>query len=227
LSTVESDFDRLAVLDADGWTANNQYHEFLLRHVPQACEHALEIGCGTGAFSRRLALRLQHVTAIDLSSQMIRLARLRSAEFPNIEFEIDDIMTRQLPESEFDCIASIATLHHVPTREVLLKIRDALKPGGSLIVLDLVEPERNLLTADGAADSILNVVAMGASCSLRLFHNGRLRPPREVRAAWEEHLKTDRYLTMDEVRSLYGSLFPGVQIRKHLLWRYSAIWIKS
>ena len=227
INEIERDFDRLALFDQSGWNGNNHYHNFLLRSVPPNCERVLEIGCGTGALSRRLAQRAEHVTAIDLSSQMIRVARSRSAHFPNIEFEIDDIMTRQLPESEFDCIASIATLHHVPARAVLLKIRDALKPGGGLIVLDLVEPERNLLTANGVADSILNVVAMGASCSLRLFHNGRLRPPREVRAAWAEHGKTDRYLTMDEVRSLYGSLFPGVQIRSHLLWRYSAIWIKS
>jgi 2-polyprenyl-3-methyl-5-hydroxy-6-metoxy-1,4-benzoquinol methylase len=227
INEIERDFDRLALFDQSGWNGNNHYHNFLLRSVPPNCERVLEIGCGTGALSRRLAQRAEHVTAIDLSSQMIRVARSRSAHFPNIKFEIDDIMTRQLPESEFDCIASIATLHHVPARAVLLKIRDALKPGGGLIVLDLVEPERNLLTANGVADSILNVVAMGASCSLRLFHNGRLRPPREVRAAWAEHGKTDRYLTMDEVRSLYGSLFPGVQIRRHLLWRYSAIWIKS
>jgi hypothetical protein len=32
---------------------------------------------------------------------------------------------------------------------------------------------------------------------------------------------------MDEVRSLYEPMFPGVVIRKHLLWRYSAIWTKS
>jgi isoquinoline 1-oxidoreductase beta subunit len=58
-------------------------------------------------------------------------------------------------------------------------------------------------------------------------HNGRLRPPREVRAAWEAHGKTDRYLTMPEVRRLYESIFPGVVIRKHLLWRYSAVWTRT
>ena len=151
---------------------------------------------------------------------MIRVARSHSTKFPNLNLEAGDIVTRQLPESEFDCIASIATLHHVPARAVLLKIRKALKPGGSLIVLDLFEPR-------GLRDAMLNVLAMGTSCGLRLLHNGRLRPPREVRAAWEAHGKTDRYLTMDEARSLYSSLFPGVTIRQHLLWRYSAIWIKS
>jgi 2-polyprenyl-3-methyl-5-hydroxy-6-metoxy-1,4-benzoquinol methylase len=223
---VERDFDRLASYDAGGWNGNNHYHKFLLRHVPRACGEALEIGCGTGAFSRRLAERAQHVSAIDLSSEMIRVARSRSAALPNIDFEVDDIVTRELPESQFDCIASIATLHHVPTHDVLVKIRKALKPGGSLIVLDLFEPERNILTFNGVTDSILNVVAMGTNCRLNLLRNGRLRPPREVRAAWEEHGKTDRYLTIDEARSLYGSLFAGVIIRQHLLWRYSAIWTK-
>jgi len=226
LSTVERDFDRLALFDEEGWTANNHYHEFLLKHVPLECEQVLEIGCGTGAFSRRLSPRASSVTAIDLSAQMIRVARSRSSAFSNIEFEIDDIVTRELPESQFDCIASIATLHHVPIRNVLLKLKQALKPGGSLIVLDLSEPERNIFRARGLADAILNVMAMGTSCGLRWLHNGRLRPPREVRAAWDEHGKTDRYLTMDEVGSLYRPLFPGVAIRRHLLWRYSAIWIK-
>ena len=50
MSSVEADFDRLAQLDDEGWTANNQYHDFLLKHVPYNCENALEIGCGTGAF---------------------------------------------------------------------------------------------------------------------------------------------------------------------------------
>ena len=50
--SVEADFDRLALLDDEGWTANNHYSDFLLRQVPAICENALEIGCGTGAFAR-------------------------------------------------------------------------------------------------------------------------------------------------------------------------------
>jgi hypothetical protein len=99
--------------------------------------------------------------------------------------------------------------------------------GGTLIVLDLFQPETSLLTTGGLSDRLLNFVALGASVGLRLIHNGRLRPPRAVRAAWQAHGQTDRYLTMGEVRSLYASMFPGVVIRKHLLWRYSALWVKT
>ena len=69
MSTVEADFDRLALLDDEGWTANNQYHDSLLKHVPEHCENALEIGCGTGAFARVLAKRCKQVVALDLSAR--------------------------------------------------------------------------------------------------------------------------------------------------------------
>ena len=85
--SIEADFDRLALLDEEGWTANNQYHGSLLRQVPNGCENALEIGCGTGAFARVLAQRCRRVVALDLSAEMIRVARTRSREFENLDFE--------------------------------------------------------------------------------------------------------------------------------------------
>ena len=226
MSTVEKDFDRLALLDSGGWTQNNHYHDFLLRHVPQDCTQALEIGCGTGAFSRRLAQRAQRVTAIDLSSEMIRVARSRSNQTSNLDFEVADLMSRDFPAEDFDCIATIATLHHLPLRPALLKLIDTLRPGGVLLVLDLFETESNLLKLSGARDAMLNAVAGGVSVSLRFIHNGRLKPSREVRAAWEEHGKTDSYPTLDQIRTLAAEIAPGAKVTRHLLWRYSLIWQK-
>jgi ubiquinone/menaquinone biosynthesis C-methylase UbiE len=227
MSVIQADFDRLALLDAKGWTQNNHYHNFLLPHLPNDCQNALEVGCGTGAFARRLAERARHVVALDLSPEMIRVARLRSAEFSNLEFQVADAMSWDFPAAHFDCIATIATLHHLPLREVIVKLRDALKPGGVLIVLDLFEPERNLLTAAGLVDTFLNLVAMGLSVSLRLIQNGRLKPPREVRAAWAAHEQHDSYPKMSEIRTLCAEILPGAKIKKHLLWRYSIFWQKT
>lgn len=227
VSAIEKDFDRLALLDDDGWTQNNHYHGFLLRHVPANCSSALEVGCGTGAFSRRLAQCAQHVVALDLSAEMIRVARARSEQLKTLEYHCVDVMAADLPREGFDCVATIATLHHLPLREVLFKLKDSVKPGGVLLVLDLFEPERNLLKPAGMRDELLNVAAMGISGSLRLVHNKRLKPPREVRAAWEAHGKTDSYPTMPEVRALCAAILPGAQIRQHLLWRYSLVWQKQ
>ena len=156
MSTVEADFDRLALLDDEGWTTNNQYHDSLLKHVPEHCENALEIGCGTGAFARALARRCKRVVALDLSAEMIRVARSRSSQFENLEFQLADAMTWDFPQSHFDFVCSIATLHHLEQRELLLKIKDALKPRGVLVVLDLVQ-------SDSLTERICDVVALGVS----------------------------------------------------------------
>src|SRR5215212_4342024 len=113
MSSVEADFDRLALLDEEGWTTNNYYHEFLLKHVPRDCANALEIGCGTGAFARLLARRSRRVVGLDLSAEMIRIARSRSSGFDNVEFQLADAMTSEFPPAQFDFICSIATLHHL------------------------------------------------------------------------------------------------------------------
>lgn len=220
MSSVEADFDRLALLDDEGWTANNHYHNFLLKHVPQDCQNALEIGCGTGAFARLLAKRSKRVTALDLSTEMIRIARSRSNTVPNLEFQLADAMTYDFPESHFDYVCSIATLHHLQQRELLVKIKKALRPGGVLVVLDLVE-------SDTLAERMLDVTGMGVSVSLRLTHNGRLNPPAEVRKAWEEHGQHDSYLTLKQVRSLADDILPGALVKRHLLWRYSLVYHNS
>src|ERR1041384_2759728 len=110
MSTVEADFDRLALLDDEGWTSNNHYHNSLLKDVPANCENALEIGCGTGAFARLLAKHCTRVVALDLSSEMIRVARSRSAQFENLEFQLADAMQWDFPQSHFAFVCSIAPL---------------------------------------------------------------------------------------------------------------------
>lgn len=220
MSTIQKDFDRIALVSEDGGAHNDHYHNFLLRHLPSNCHDVLEIGCGTGAFARRLAERSQQVLALDLSPEMIRIARERSAQFSNIEFQLADVRDSPFHIGSFDCIASIATLHHLPFPEMLLKMEAALKPGGILLVLDLFEPA-------GLSDSLLNLLALPVSATLRLIHHRRLLPRREARDAWIAHERHDSYPTMNEVHALCERMLPGAKIKQHLLWRYSIVWQKA
>lgn len=216
---VRSDFDRLALLTAAEWNSNSYYDQFLLKHVPQHCENALEIGCGLGDFSRQLAGRAKRVLAIDLSPNMIRLATERSAQFANIEFQVAEVMAYDFPAAFFDCIVSVATVHHLPTEKIIAKMKNALRDNGTLIILDLWQPA-NL------NDALRSMVALFTSALLRMLKQGRLRSRREVRQAWNEHGQKDTYLTMSHVQRICAELLPGAQVRQHGLWRYSVVWKK-
>jgi len=219
MGTVQADFDRIALLSREGWDHNAQYHRYLLRHLPAYCEAALDIGCGTGSFSRLLAGRAGRVVALDLSPRMIEVAKARSKQYPNIQFEVADI-TEWAPGGElFDCVASIAMLHHVAAEETLAKLAGLLRTGGTLAILDLGEPE-------GLQDVFRGMAAMPLSLALRVLKTGRLRVPQEVRAAWAEHGRNEIYPTLSAVRQVCERVLPGAQVRWHLLWRYSIIWRK-
>jgi SAM-dependent methyltransferase len=219
-SQVERDFDRIALLPDDPWDHNRHYHALLLRELPARCERVLEIGCGTGELSRLLAARSRSVLAIDLSSNMIRLARERSADVPNLELRLADAATWEIPRESFDCVASVATLHHLDAAATLARMRDALAPGGTLLVLDLFR-------VSGPGDFAASALAVPLNLLLRLARTGRPRAHPDVRRAWEEHGRHDRYPTLGEVRALCARLLPGARVRRHLFWRYSIVWRKG
>jgi SAM-dependent methyltransferase len=219
MEKIQADFDRLAVLEADTWNHNDYYHSFLLKHIPAQCEQALDIGCGAGGFSQLLAQRTQRVLALDLSPQMIRVAQERSTHFSNIEYQVADVLNYDLPPAHFDCIVSIATLHHLPLDLMLEKMRTALKPNGVLLILDLFK-------AESVSDYALSIPAIPWNFILRLWKQHQLRPAPEVHAAWAEHGRTDVYLTLSQVRNTCRTILPGALVARHLLWRYSIRWTR-
>jgi SAM-dependent methyltransferase len=219
-SKIQEDFDRIALLSRDDWDHNNHYHNFLLKQIPGYCVDALEIGCGIGSFTRLLAKRSDRVLALDLSPNMIQIARERSKQYPNIDFRIADAMTWEFPIERFDCIVSVATLHHLPFEEMLSRMKGALKGNGTLAILDLFQ-------AEGLRDAPTNVIASLVNPVLSLIKNGHLRAAHELREAWDEHGQNDSYLTLPRIRQVCTSILPGARVRKHLLWRYSITWGKS
>jgi SAM-dependent methyltransferase len=219
IARIQADFDRIALLDVDDWNHNNHYHTYLLKQIPEGRRNALEIGCGTGSFSRLLAQKADQVFALDLSPEMIKIAKHRSAAYSNIHYQIVDVLAWDFPIERFDCIVSIATLHHLPFELTLQRMELGLKPNGCLIVLDLYQTE-------GIRDLLINLWATPLHLILKLKNNGRLGEAKEAQDAWAKHGKHDSYLPVSKVRRVCDDLLPGAIIKKHLLWRYSIVWQK-
>ncbi|MFN6514421.1 MAG: class I SAM-dependent methyltransferase [Nostoc sp. CreGUA01] len=217
---IQNDFDGIALYDQQGWDHNNHYHSFLLKHLPKRCETVLDIGCGTGEFSRHLAKRADRVVAIDLSPNMIEVAKERSRQYTNIEFQVADILQWEFPVKQFDAIVSIATVHHLPIENLLPNIKAALKSGGSLVILDLLEYEN-------VQDMLSDFVAVPLNWLLQRSKNRHIQPSSEAVVAMREHLARDKYLTLSQARRTYTKFLSNTKIRKHLFWRYSLVWKKD
>lgn len=220
---VRVDFDRIAVLEEPRWDHNSHYHGSLLRRLPECVGDVLDIGSGTGTFARLLAPRARSVLGVDLSPQMVRIARERSVGFPNVEYRADDVRLMDLPRGSFDAVVSIATFHHLPLRETLARVRDTLRPGGVLAVLDLYRSEM-------PRDLPVNLLAVPLNLVMMPVRTGRFRPSAERRAAWDAHGAHDSYLSLREVRRTAAEALgdgPGrPRVRRHLFWRYSLVWRK-
>jgi trans-aconitate methyltransferase len=93
-------------------------------------ERILDLGCGTGHLTSKLAEAGAHVVGIDRSPEMILHAR---EQYPSLRFETMDAREITL-DGSFDAVFSNATLHWIkePIR-VLEGIRNVLRPGGRFV----------------------------------------------------------------------------------------------
>lgn len=190
------------------WNHNVQFHDWLLRHMPVPCENALDVGCGEGALTPKLASRAGHATGIDLSQEMIAIAR-RSAARDNITYVVGDVLSAALPQAHFDFIAAAAVIHHMPLDTALLRLASLLKAGGVLAVVGLAENK-------SAADYAMSAASVPVSRLIRLR-----------RGWWNSAApRFEPNMSFAEIRGIARRLLPGVHMRRRLFFRYTMLWRK-
>jgi tRNA (cmo5U34)-methyltransferase len=109
----------------------------------------LDVGCGAGNYAIKLLQKLpdRDVTLVDLSRPMLDRAVLRIGEVSKGKVEAiqGDIREIDLGTGRFDIIVTAMTLHHLRSdeewRAVFAKFFDALRPGGSVWIADMVAHE--------------------------------------------------------------------------------------
>ena len=96
----------------------------------------LECGCGTGFYSKEMARHADNVTATDISSGMLALAKERLAAFENISFQEVDAEKMPFPSGTFDTVLLANLLNTVKAPlAVLRESFRVLKYDGLLIVI--------------------------------------------------------------------------------------------
>jgi ubiquinone/menaquinone biosynthesis C-methylase UbiE len=95
---------------------------------------ALEIGCGPGRLMKPLSRNFGEIQGVDVSDEMIGLARARLNGIPHAHVHATDGATlRQFADESFDVVYSYAVFQHIPSRDVVIEYcREAqriMKPG--------------------------------------------------------------------------------------------------
>ncbi|BAI60638.1 ABC transporter ATP binding protein [Methanocella paludicola SANAE] len=98
---------------------------------------AVELGCGTGYFTKTLARVADSVVATDFCEGMLARAMERLSSAGNITFQKEDCMKTSFPDDTFDTVLMALVLNYIPDpAAALAEARRILKPGGRLIIVN-------------------------------------------------------------------------------------------
>src|SRR6266511_2356481 len=97
----------------------------------------LELACGTGLFTRRLAPRVPHITAVDASPEVLAINRSRVAA-ANVDYIKADLFSWR-PAARYDTVFFSFWLSHVPEDRFAVfwdNVANALAPSGAAYLID-------------------------------------------------------------------------------------------
>jgi len=96
----------------------------------------LDVGCGTGALLRALAPRLARGVGVDASEAMLAHARRRGPS--SLSFVGSDGPRLPFPDDHFDVVTSLLSWRYLDWDPMLREVQRVLRPGGRLLVVDMV-----------------------------------------------------------------------------------------
>ena len=116
--------------------AYNALYEMFFEDIAGA-RNLLEIGTGTGVISLKLSSLVALITAIDLSPEMLKIAKEKTEKqsVKNIDFRTGDICNLDFPDNSFDSIIASNVLHLLfEPAKALQEIKRVVKPDGTVII---------------------------------------------------------------------------------------------
>ena len=94
-------------------------------------ERVLELGCGTGEFTRRVVAAGARLVALDLSAELLAIARSKGGV--GAHFVRGNAEALPFPDGAFDVVYGCSVLHHLDVESALGEVRRVLRPGGRLV----------------------------------------------------------------------------------------------
>lgn len=108
-----------------------------------------DLGCGAGDLAAALAPHVGRVLAIDESPEMLAAAGERLSSLDNVDVRQGRLEELPIGDAEVDAAAVMLVLHHVASPETVLReAARCLRPGGKLLVVDMLPHEREIFRSE-------------------------------------------------------------------------------
>ncbi len=101
----------------------------MLTEAIKAEDKVLEIGCGTGGLTGYLAKTGAEITAIDISEELLAIAKTKHSA-KNIIFRVENAYETGFADNQFDYIIGCSVLHHLDLNKALQEFQRILRPAG-------------------------------------------------------------------------------------------------
>ncbi len=112
----------------------NEYFDIVPGGILGPDTVVMDVGCGSGRWTRYLSSRVGHVEAVDPSEAVFHAVK-RNAGLINVQWNQADVDNIPFPDKSFDLVVCLGVLHHVPdTAGAVKKLVQKLKPGGHLLL---------------------------------------------------------------------------------------------
>ncbi len=108
-----------------------------------ASDDVLDVACGPGLVACEFARHARYVTGIDITPQMIEQAKERqiNKQLHNLSWQIGDVFLLPFPDASFSVVLTRYSFHHfLNPAAVLAEMLRVCKPGGKVMVIDVVQP---------------------------------------------------------------------------------------
>lgn len=171
----QQEIDKFSALAAKWWDPDGEFkslHDINPLRVDlaqKACgglfsKTVLDVGCGGGIFAEALAAREAKVSAIDMASASLDVARLHLLESGlSVDYQLStaENYAQQHPSS-FDLVTCLEMLEHVPQpQQVVEACAELAKPDGTVIFSTINRTIKSHLMAIIAAEYLFDIIPKG------------------------------------------------------------------
>jgi len=221
LHTTKRQFDQVAE-EYDFVNSLLNDYTFFVSNLSLDKGRALDIGCGSGLLVDKLANYYDEVVGIDISDQMLEIAKYKRQKSNTVYLNMDAEHLNF--KGKFDMIVSRTTFHHLNNiPSVIKQMKGLLNDGGKIVILDNVSevetPAAYVYILGAILEFLPHCFKFGVKNAIRIFKHNTSRP-------WLEHLATDRYLSEQKYYDLYKKLLPNCEFQK-MGWAMGIIWEKQ